>query len=79
MKETTENTIRVERARHKITQGTLAQNIGCARQTICLIESGKIQPSIIITLKIVRYFNELKLAAGMELIRVEDIFKLKPI
>ena len=46
MKEFLKHTVHVERARHKITQAELAQAIGCSRQAIHAIESGKIMPGI---------------------------------
>ena len=76
MKEKATNTVHVERARHRLTQGQLASKTGCARQTIHSIETGKIEPGIKIALKIIRFLNKLKADAGMTLINVEDIFKL---
>jgi len=66
MKEFLKHTVHVERARHKITQAELAQAIGCSRQAIHAIESGKIMPGIYICLKIARYFN----------LKVQDMFWL---
>ncbi len=61
------NTIRVERARHKITQAELAKNIKVSRQTIHAIETGKFVPSTTLALKIAHYFD----------VRLEDIFQLE--
>ncbi len=61
------NTIRVERARHKITQAQLAENIKVSRQTIHAIETGKFVPSTTLALKIANYFN----------VKLEDIFQLE--
>jgi putative transcriptional regulator len=55
--------------RHKngrITQEYLAKQVGCSRQSIHAVETGKFCPSIILALKIARFFNT----------RVENIFKL---
>ncbi len=61
-----QNTIRVERARHKITQAELAQKIKVSRQTIHAIETGKFVPSTTLALKIAKYFD----------VKLEDIFQL---
>ncbi len=61
------NTIRVERARHKITQAQLADKVDVSRQTIHAIETGKFVPSTILALKIAHYFN----------VKLEDIFQLE--
>jgi len=62
-----ENTIRVERARKKITQAELAKKVKVSRQTIHAIETGKFVPSTVLALKIARYFE----------IKLEDLFKLE--
>jgi putative transcriptional regulator len=51
------NTIRVERARKKITQAELAEAIQVSRQTIHAVEAGKFVPSINLALKMAKYFN----------------------
>lgn len=61
------NTVRVERARHSITQEDLAKEIGVSKQTILSIEKGRFTPSTILALKIARYFE----------LKVEDIFELE--
>ena len=63
------NTIRVERARHDITQGELAYQVDCSRVTIHNIERGKYEPKTMLALKIAKYFNK----------RVEKIFRLEKI
>ncbi|MCQ2973594.1 MAG: helix-turn-helix transcriptional regulator [Bacteroidales bacterium] len=62
-----DNTIRVERAKKRITQGDLAEKIGVSRQTIHAIETNKFTPSTLLALKIARYFS----------VTVEDIFILE--
>lgn len=62
-----ENTIRVERARKKISQAELAKQVEVSRQTIHAIETGKIIPSTVLALKIAQYFG----------IMLEDLFKLE--
>ncbi len=51
------NTIRVERARKKITQAELAEAIHVSRQTIHAVEAGKFVPSINLALRMARYFD----------------------
>jgi putative transcriptional regulator len=50
------NTIRVERARYKITQAELAEKVDVSRQTIHAIETGKFVPSTVLALKIAKFF-----------------------
>lgn len=60
------NTIKVERARHNMTQQDLAEKVSVSRQTINSIEAGKYVPSTVLALKISRIFN----------IALEEIFQL---
>jgi len=62
-----ENTIRVERAKKKITQAELADKVKVSRQTIHAIETGKFVPSTVLALKIAKFFR----------IKLEDLFKLE--
>ncbi len=62
-----ENTIRVERAKKRITQAELAKQVEVSRQTIHAIETGKFVPSTVLALKISQYFD----------IMLEDLFKLE--
>lgn len=61
------NTIKVERAKKNITQADLAEAIDVSRLTIHSIETGKFNPSILIALKIARYFD----------ISVDELFMLE--
>ncbi len=61
------NTIKVERARHDMTQADLAEKISVSRQTIHAIEKGKFVPSTVLALKIARFFE----------LKVEEIFTLE--
>jgi len=63
------NTIKVERAKKNITQAELAEAIDVSRLTIHSIETGKFNPSILIALKIARYFD----------IRVDELFMLEEV
>ena len=62
-----ENTIRVERAKKRITQAELAKQVHVSRQTIHAVENGKFVPSILLALKIAHYFG----------IALEDLFILE--
>ena len=62
-----ENTIRVERAKKRITQAELAKQVSVSRQTIHAVETGKFVPSTVLALKISQYFD----------IMLEDLFQLE--
>ena len=51
------NLIKVERARHSLTQGDLAGKVGVSRQTIYAIENNKFNPSVTLAIKMARFFN----------------------
>ena len=61
------NTIKVERAKKNITQADLAEAIDVSRLTIHSIETGKFNPSILIALKMARFFD----------ISVDELFRLE--
>jgi len=61
-----QNQIRVERAKKRITQAELAQQVKVSRQTIHAIENGKFIPSTVIALKMAKFFN----------VKLEDLFQL---
>lgn len=61
------NNIKIERARHNLTQADLAEKIGVSRQSINAIEKGKYVPSTVLALKMARLFN----------MSVEDLFILE--
>lgn len=60
------NWVKVERAKHNITQAELADALGVSRQTINSMELNKFVPSTVLALRIAQYFS----------VRVEDIFFL---
>lgn len=62
------NLIKVERARHNMTQAELAEKIDVSRQTINAIESGKYVPSTVLALKMARLFGK----GVNELFELED-------
>lgn len=51
------NLIKVERARHDLTQADLADKLGVSRQTIHAIERNKFNPSVTLAIKMARFFN----------------------
>ncbi|MEI9946072.1 MAG: helix-turn-helix transcriptional regulator [Chitinophagaceae bacterium] len=51
------NSIKVERARHNLTQAELAEKVKVARQTIIAIEAGKFVPSTMLAFKIAKILN----------------------
>jgi putative transcriptional regulator len=61
------NSLKVERARHNMTQQDLADAIGVSRQTINSIELDKYVPSTVLALKISRLFKK----------TVNEIFELE--
>ena len=62
------NLIRVERARHKLSQAALAERVQVTRQTIHAVESGRFNPSAVLALKI----------AAVLQVRVDELFTLEP-
>lgn len=61
------NTLRVQRAIHQMTQQQLAEAVGVSRQTINAIETKKYVPSTVLALKIAKVFGQ----------PVETVFKLE--
>ncbi len=51
------NLIKVERARHNLTQADLAEKLGVSRQTIHAVEKNKFNPSVTLAIKMARFFN----------------------
>lgn len=52
------NTLRVQRAIHQMTQQQLAEAVGVSRQTINAIETKKYVPSTVLALKIAKVFGQ---------------------
>ncbi len=61
------NSLKVERAKHNMTQAELAVKVKVSRQTINSIEIGKYVPSTLLALKIATVFN----------MKVDNIFLLQ--
>ena len=60
------NNVYLLRMKAKITQEDLARAVGVTRQTIIAIEKGNYTPSVLLALKIARFFKN----------HVEDIFNI---
>lgn len=61
------NKLQQVRKEQKVTQEELGQAIGVTRQTIIAIEKGNYTPSVLLALKIARFFN----------ISVEKLFSIQ--
>lgn len=57
MGETVQNHVQEFRTRRKITQEELSRAVGVTRQTIIAIEKGNYTPSVLLALKIARFFG----------------------
>lgn len=65
MNENVTNSVFEKRQKRKIRQEDLAREIGVSRQTIIAIEKGNYTPSVLLALKIAKFFK----------LKVEDLFK----
>ena len=61
------NNVQISRIKKGITQEELAKKVGVTRQTIIAIEKGNYTPSVLLALKIAKFFK----------INVEKLFKIK--
>lgn len=52
------NNIKAERSRRQMTQQELADELGVSRQAVHAIESGKFNPSTVLSLKISQIFGK---------------------
>ncbi|MEK7595361.1 MAG: helix-turn-helix transcriptional regulator [Patescibacteria group bacterium] len=57
MTEQIKNYVQEYRAKNKVTQEDLAKAVDVTRQTIIAIEKGNYTPSVLLALKIAKYFN----------------------
>ena len=65
-KETVENCVREWRTKRDVTQEELAEAVGVTRQTIIAIERGSYVPSVLLAMKLAKFFK----------LSVEKLFKL---
>lgn len=65
MTEEVKNSVFEKRQKRKIRQEDLAKSVGVSRQTIIAIEKGNYTPSVLLALKIAKFFK----------LKVEDLFK----
>lgn len=61
------NNIKIERARHNMTQADLAEKAQVSRQTINAMEAGKYVPSTLLSLKLAEIFK----------VEVSELFQLE--
>ena len=66
MREEVKNTVQMLREKAGVTQEELARKTGVSRQTVIAIEKGNYTPSVLLALKLARYFKR----------NVDDIFSL---
>lgn len=62
------NTLKVQRAIHNLTQAELAERIGASRKSVNAIETGNMVPSVLLALRLAQ-------ALGVP---VETLFQLAP-
>lgn len=67
MRETILNRVHELRAKSGVTQEDVARAVGVTRQTILAIEKGNYVPSVLLALKIAKFFR----------LPVEDIFEMR--
>ena len=61
------NNVQIEREKRRVTQTELALALGVSRQTVIMLEKGDYSPSLLLALKVSRYFHE----------PIENLFYLK--
>ena len=61
------NSVYEVRIKEEITQEELAKAVGVTRQTIIAIEKGNYTPSVLLALKIAKFFSK----------KLEDVFSIK--
>lgn len=66
-KETLINSVPALREKARVTQQSLAEIVGVTRQTIIAIERGQYVPSLLLAMKIAKFFHQ----------SIEDIFKIR--
>lgn len=64
--ETIKNTVAAEREKAVVTQQSLGEAVGVTRQTIIAIERGNYVPSLLLAMKLAKFFHR----------SIEDIFRI---
>ena len=77
MKEVIVNSVSKLRLDADITQEDLAKAVGVTRQTIIAIEKGHYTPSVLLALKIAKFFSAKGVSASGAKITVDKIFNIK--
>ena len=67
MKESITNQVYELRTKAEVTQEELAEAVGVTRQTIIAVEKGNYTPSVLLALKIAKYFKK----------SLEEVFNIK--
>lgn len=67
MKEVIDNKVYEFRTAKDVTQEELAEKVGVTRQTVIAIEKGNYVPSLLLAMKISKFFKK----------TIEDVFKMK--
>jgi len=67
MKESISNQVYNLRTKAEVTQEELAEAVGVTRQTIIAVEKGNYTPSVLLALKIAKFFKK----------SIEEIFNIK--
>ena len=67
MKESITNQVYELRTKAEVTQEELAEAVGVTRQTIIAVEKGNYTPSVLLALKIAKFFKK----------SIEEIFNIK--
>ena len=67
MKESITNQVYELRTKAEVTQEELAEAVGVTRQTIIAVEKGNYTPSVLLALKIAKFFKK----------TIEEIFNIK--
>lgn len=77
MKESILNQVYELRTKAEVTQEELAEAVGVTRQTIIAVEKGNYTPSVLLALKIAKFFSAKGESAPGGKKAVEDIFQIK--
>ena len=77
MKESISNQVYKLRTKAEVTQEELAEAVGVTRQTIIAVEKGNYTPSVLLALKIAKFFSAKGGSASGGKRSVEEVFNIK--